>query len=125
MRKKIRWRVLNDEISLFLPKDHQDNEATASVCQGVLEALLFKKLEKTQLENNHERDHNNNFWSNGYQNWFIREFRERLRISRESCEFTLHRIKPFIYKTPTKMVSTLIKIHGQLALTVDRTTHGR
>ena len=49
MRKKIRWRVLNDEISLFLPKDHQDNEATASVCQGVLEALLFKKLKKNTV----------------------------------------------------------------------------
>ena len=46
MRKKIRWRVLNDEIYIFLPKDHQDNEAAASLCQGVLEALLFKNWKK-------------------------------------------------------------------------------
>ena len=72
---------------------------------------------------NRSRNDNKNFWSNSYLNWSNEEFKERLRISRESFGFILHRIKTFIEKITTKMVPTPIESHRQLALTIYRMTH--
>ena len=72
---------------------------------------------------NRNRNDTKHFWSNSYPNWSSEEFKERLRISRESFELILHHIKTLIEKITTKIALTPIESHRQLALAIYKMTH--
>ena len=64
-----------------------------------------------------------NIFGQKLPNWSSEEFKERLRISRESFEFILHCIKTFIERISTKTLPTPTESHRKLALTIYRMTH--
>ena len=64
------------------------------------------------------------FWSNGCCHWSDEEFKERLRIKRESFEYILASIRPMILKQPAIMLADHIEDHRQLALAIYRLAHG-
>ena len=64
------------------------------------------------------------WWRNAYQNWEDDQFKERFRINRETFNFILQTIEPYITKTPTNIVLDPIEPEKQLALTIYRSAHG-
>ena len=59
-------------------------------------------------------------WSNWYLNWDDSEFKSRVRVHRDTFEFILGKISPFIAMTPTNFVPIPIEPHPQLGLTLYR-----
>ena len=59
-------------------------------------------------------------WSNWYLNWDDSEFKSRVRVHRDTFEFILGKISPFIAMTPTNFVPIPIELHRQLGLTLYR-----
>ena len=55
-------------------------------------------------------------WKNVYRNWNDEQFKEKFRINKETFEYILNIIRPFIGKTPTNLVSNLIETAQQLAI---------
>lgn len=51
-----------------------------------------------------------------YRNWNDEQFKEKFRINKETFEYILNIIRPFIGKTPTNLVSNLIETAQQLAI---------
>ena len=62
-------------------------------------------------------------WTNGYANWTEKQFKKRLRVSRDTFEKIHDGIGPLIEKTPTNMVPEPIETHRQLAITLYRCAH--
>ena len=52
------------------------------------------------------------------------DFKDRFRLNRKNFEFILNKMKPYIEKTPTNILPTLIYSDCQLALTIYRFVHG-
>ena len=63
------------------------------------------------------------FWDRGYNNWRETEFREHMRVDRQTFELILNRISANIYETPTNMEPNLLETHRQLAMTWYRLGH--
>ena len=59
-------------------------------------------------------------WSNGYLNWDDSKFESRVRVHRDTFEFILGEISPFIAKKRTNFVPIPIELHRQLGLTLYR-----
>ena len=55
-------------------------------------------------------------WKNLYRNWNDEQFKEKFRINKETFEYILNIIRPFIGKTPTNLVPNLIETAQQLAI---------
>ena len=128
MENKKRKRKLGEETydddKLFFSNFAADEaDIIPQITQAVVETITSKKPRKDKIKNR-DRTELKNFWSHGYANWSDDEFKERLRIGRESFEFILDRIQHLIEKTPTKMVPNPIESHRQLALTIYRIAHG-
>ena len=64
------------------------------------------------------------WWRNVYRNWEDEQLKEKFRINRDTFEYVLNIIKPFIEKTPTNLVPNPIEADRQLALTIYRLAHG-
>lgn len=65
-------------------------------------------------------------WSLGYVqgNWDDNGFKARLRVTRDTFEFILNEITPFIQKVRTNFQPNPIEPHRQLGLTLYRLAHG-
>ena len=55
-------------------------------------------------------------WSNGYLNWDDSKFESRVRVHRDTFEFILGKISPFIAMTPTNFVPIPIEAHRQVGI---------
>ena len=86
--------------------------------QAVSEVIESTKPKKNPRLPSKQRAELKKFWSNGYRHWSDEEFKERLRIKRESFEYILASIRPMILKQPTTMLQDPIEDHRQLALTI-------
>ena len=92
--------------------------------QAVSEVIESTKPKKNPRLPSTQRAELKKFWSNGYRHWSDEEFKERLRIKRESFEYILASVRPMILKHPTIMLQDPIEDHRQLALTICRLAHG-
>jgi len=64
------------------------------------------------------------WWTNGCSDWSEKEFKKRLRVSKDTFEIILGKIEEFIVKTPTNLNQNPIETDRQLALTLYRLGHG-
>ena len=64
------------------------------------------------------------FWLVGHIYWSDEEFKEQMRINRETSDFILEQISHLIHKEPTYMVANPIEDHRQLNLTIYRMALG-
>ena len=85
--------------------------------------LTLQKTENVKTPNRN-RDEQKRFWSNGFTTWTPEQFKENLRIDKETFLFILSQIAEDIRKEPTVIVPNPIEEHRQLALTVYRMAHG-
>ena len=92
--------------------------------QAVSEVIESTKPKKNPRLPSKQRAELKKFWSNGYRHWSDEEFKERLRIKRESFEYILASVRPMVLKHPTIMLQDPIEDHRQLALTICRLAHG-
>ena len=85
--------------------------------------MLINKQKPRNKQPNKDRLHLNFFWLAG---WYLvpEEFKERMRINRETFDFILEWIAQLIHKDPTYIASNPIQDHRQLGLTIYRLTHG-
>ena len=89
---------------------------------AALSAVLLSK--KPRQERSHDEPRNNNWWSQGYDNWDDAAFKKRLRVSRDTFEFILAEIENDITKEPTPMKPHPTPPATQLALCLYRLAHG-
>ena len=64
------------------------------------------------------------FWEQGLIHWNDKEFKQRMRVSRQIFKYTLTGIGEYIEKTPTNPNPAPTPTHVQLALTLYRLGHG-
>ena len=79
---------------------------------------------KKQKIPNRDWEEQKKLWRDGYSTWTNEEFKNSLRMDRETFNFILCRIERGIIKEPTMMVPNPIEPHRQLALTIYRIAHG-
>ena len=83
-----------------------------------------KKQKKKQKIPNRDWEEQKMLWRDGYSTWTNEEFKNSLRMDRETFNFILCRIERGIIKEPTMMIPNPIEPHRQLALTIYRIAHG-
>ena len=85
--------------------------------------MLINKQKPRNKQPNKDHLHLIFFWLAG---WYLvpEEFKERMRINRETFDFILEWIAQLIHKDPTYIASNPIQDHRQLGLTIYRLTHG-
>ena len=80
---------------------------------------------KKQKIPNRDWEEQKKLWRDGYATWTNEEFKDSLRMDRETLNFILCRIEQGIIKEPTVMVPCPIAPHPQLALTPGSTHDAR
>ena len=115
-RKKEEEEYLEDPDVFFPASSGDEEEAVGMVTHGILQTV--------QNHLNRDREEQKKLWRDGYATWTNEEFKDSLRMHRETFNFILCRIEQGIIKEPTVMVSNPIEPHRQLALTIYRTAHG-
>ena len=109
--------LLSDEDNGF--DDEQDEVNIAPVLQAV--ASLGNARTRIYPRNpNIDRSTLKEFWTDGYATLDEERFKSRVRVTRETFDFILTEISPFIYKVPTNWIPNPIEPHRQLGLTLYR-----
>lgn len=121
-RKRKRQNEMYDN-DIFNSSHKEIDEVVPIIAQATAEIISIGEGKQPRAPNK-PRDDQKSFWTNGYRSWTEEEFKDRLRINRETFEFILKRIEPHIYKEPTHMVPNPIETHRQLGLTIYRMAHG-
>lgn len=124
LKRKRKEDEFYEDFELFFPKPRNEEEETAGIVSSGLLECIGEKKRKYPKQCNKDRNDQKLFWSNGYVNWSNNDFKNRLRINRDSFNLILNRISPMILKQPTNMVPNPIEDHRQLALTLYRMAHG-
>jgi len=89
---------------------------------AVLSAIMINKSNRNKR--GPDELSNGNWWANGYQNWDQDSFKKRLRVSRDTFEFILGKIKDLIVKEPTYMKPNPTPPATPLALCLYKLPHG-
>ena len=87
-------------------------------------AILLGRQERKANRPNVDRGQGKVWWRNIKVNWSEKQSSEEFRICRETFNFILSIIQPFIIKVPTNLVPIPIDSEEQLALTLYRLAHG-
>ena len=85
---------------------------------------VVRTIKKSQKIPNRDREEQKKIWRDGYATWTNEEFKDSLRMDRETFNFILCRIEQGIIKDLTMMVLNPIEPYRQLALTIYRMAHG-
>ena len=93
------------------------------MAHGILQTVQNRL--KIQKISNRDREEQKKLWHDGYATWTNEEFKDSLRMDRETFNFILCRIEQGIIKDPTVMVPNPIEPHRQLALTPGSTHDAR
>ena len=131
-RRKKESKILTGKWKIFIADGQvavldNDEEEVSNVFQVMksLEEGISKASQNRQLRGPVvNREQEKVWWKNAYQNWEDDQFKERFRINRETFNFILQTIEPYITKTPTNIVPDPIEPEKQLALTIYRLAHG-
>ena len=113
----------NDLEAFFLPVNENVDKVASALSQSLITSVNQQTKRKNK-QSNEDRLQLNRFWLAGYDNWSAEEFKERMRINRETLDFILEQITHLIHKEPTYMVPNPIEDHPQLGLTIYRLAHG-
>ena len=113
-----------EELEAFFKTSYKEiDEVIPVIAQAAAEIVSVEKRPQPRAPNKPRNDQKS-FWTSDYRSWTDDEFKERLRINKETFEFILERIQPFIYKQPMRMVPNPIETHRQLGLTIYWMAHG-
>ena len=96
--------------------------ATVASEPAVMSAIVITKSNRNERGPKELR--NGNWWRNEYQNWDEASFKKRLKMSRDTFEFILSKIKDLIVKEPTRMKPHPTPPAPQLALCLYRLAYG-
>ena len=102
----------NDLEAFFLPVNENVDKVASALSQSLITSVNQQTKRKNK-QSNEDRLQLNRFWLAGYDNWSAEEFKERMRINRETLDFILEQITHLIHKD-----------HPQLGLTIYRLAHG-
>ena len=87
------------------------------------EAILLARQERKAKAPNVDREQEKVWWRNVTRNWSNKQFSVVFRICRETFQFILNIIQPFIIKVPTNLVPNPIDPEKHLALTLHCLAH--
>ena len=107
-----------------LDNDEEDVSSVFQVMKSLEEGISEARQNRQPRGPVVNREQGKVWWRNAYQNWEDDQFKERFRINRETFNFILQTIEPYITKTPTNIVPDPIEPEKQLALTIYRLAHG-
>ena len=113
----------NDLEAFFLPVNENVDKVASALSQSLI-TFVNQQTKRKNKQPNEDRLHLKKFWLAGYDNWSAEEFKERMRINRETLDFILEQITHLIHKEPTYMVPNPIEDHPQLGLTIYRLAYG-
>ena len=116
---------MKDEISDILFKRrktsnyHMEQAITAVACaaSGLLQT-------NTRKPRSADKPRDSGWWENGLLNWDECEFKQRLRVTRETFNIILDHIREDIKKQPTNLKPFPTTPEQQLGLTLYRLAHG-
>ena len=96
-----RKRKLQREEEEKEPEGDDLEETVVASIQGIVQIAANQGLKTKYRKPRKNRQQQQMFWTNGYENWNIDEFKGRLRVNRDTFVMILERISPFISKSPT------------------------
>ena len=130
-KSRKRRRLLEEEVDQMLssldePQEENSHEEEGNMLGAISYAAVLASTSNRGGPRRPaiDRVQQKEMWSAGYVNWDESRFKARVRVNRETFNYILGEISPYIAKTPTNFRPNPIEPHRQLGLTLYRLGHG-
>ena len=92
LKKRLDEDDFENDLEAFFPPVNKGVDEVASALSESLITFVNHQTKRKNKQPNKDRLHLKNFWLAGYDTWSDEEFKERMRINRETFDFILGRI---------------------------------
>ena len=114
----------NRYLKKWKSSDTADEDDMLDILLPVLAGAGIVSFKKERKKRGPNRFRESGWWEYGYENWSDEEFKNNLRLHRQTFELVLNVITPFIIKQPTNMKPFPTPPEKLLGLTLYRLAHG-
>ena len=105
-------------------EDSEDDEVFNVEVGHAISAVVSEMTSKPRKQRSKDKVHHTEFWEQGYIYWDDKEFKQRMRVSRQIFNYILTEIDEYIEKTPLNLNPAPTSSRVHLASTLYRLGHG-